>query len=240
MPGRRGNPDGVFITFDMRCRYLLWARGYGCTRRISPGSRPTRGRRAGGHLLARRVAAAAPGHERAANLEQRRGVLDDDLERGQRPRGNEVERLDAVRPGLGAGMDDAGIGHVTLHDRALQERGLASRALDQRDVRIRQRDRQRQARNAGPGAEVGQRSASAGPARARAQPARRRGDRRRPSPGRGRRSARADRPRAGHEAGAAGVQRRGTGRSAPRAPRCVSPNSGRAPHISRRARSRAM
>ena len=69
-----------------------------------------------------------------------------------------------VAPGLGARMDDVGVADAAGRDRTLDERALAAVALDQRDLRAGERDREREAREPGAGAEVGDRRRPPGPA----------------------------------------------------------------------------
>ena len=102
------------------------------------------------------IAPAAPRHERSADGEQRRRVLDDDLERREGAGSDEIERRKPLGPGLHACVDDARVRHLAGRDRALEERALAGRALDERDARPGKRDRQRQTRKAGARAEVGE------------------------------------------------------------------------------------
>ncbi len=111
--------------------------------------------RARGGLLGVWVTPAAPRHERAADGEERRRVLDHDLERREGACGDEIECRKPFGPGLHACMDDTCIGELAGHDRALEERAFPGGALDERDGRPGKRDRERQPRKAGARAEVG-------------------------------------------------------------------------------------
>src|SRR5436190_12803060 len=94
-----------------------------------------RGLRARALLVA--VGTALPGEEMPPNGEQGRRVLDEDGERRQGASAHEVEL--AARPLLYTRARDLGAGGATHRDRALEERALAPRALDQRHVRARER-----------------------------------------------------------------------------------------------------
>jgi hypothetical protein len=95
-----------------------------------------------GHRLGLAIASSAPSYERAANAQQRCGVLDDYLERGQRPRGDQVEPLQSLAPCLGAGVDDFGVLDPALPYSSGDERTPSRRALDKRNPRGREGDRE--------------------------------------------------------------------------------------------------
>ncbi len=113
------------------------------------------GRGAGGGGLGVGIPPAPPRRQGPADNEQRRRILDDHLERPQRSCRHHVEGFETLRPRLDPGMDRASVVHTALGDRTLQERALASGALDKRHRHVGQRDRQGQTGNAGAAPEIG-------------------------------------------------------------------------------------
>ena len=106
-PGRRGNRSGVGPTLCHTWRWRCSAprvRGHRAT--TSPGARPSSPAAAAAAASRRGLPPPAPRHERAADSEQRGGVLGDDLQGRQSPRGNEIEPFPPVertpRPGPGS------------------------------------------------------------------------------------------------------------------------------------------
>ena len=96
-----------------------------------------------------------PCHKRPAVAKKRGRVLDEDPERCERPRRHEVLAADPLRPRLRTGVDDGHVAEPELPRRALEERALPPDALDERDLRFRQRDRQGQTRESTTRAEIG-------------------------------------------------------------------------------------
>ena len=86
---------------------------------------------------------ALPGDERAADPQERRGVLAEDGQRGQRARRHEVVTAGSGRPVLGPGADDMGIGHTGVRAETFEERAFPRDALDERPWRRGERRRGR-------------------------------------------------------------------------------------------------
>ncbi|HEY2770986.1 MAG TPA: hypothetical protein VGI87_10475 [Solirubrobacteraceae bacterium] len=104
--------------------------------------------------LAAWVTPATPRDKGASDLQQRRGVLRNHAERRERARCDQTEP-GAVAPDLlRARVYDVGVLHARSLDRTLKEGTFAGAALDQRDPRSGQGDREWEARETGTRADV--------------------------------------------------------------------------------------
>ena len=90
-----------------------------------------------------RIASAPPHDERAANGEQWRGVLDDDRQRREGTGCDEIERAQALGPGLGARIDDARVLRLGGRNRPLEEGASPGGAFHKSNAGLGKRDRQR-------------------------------------------------------------------------------------------------
>ena len=104
-----------------------------------------------GRSLTHRLSLAPPDDERTSDLHDRCGVLNHNLKRSQSPCRDHVHRC---VPLLDSGVDDLDIAEIACPHGALYELALAYRALDQRHLRLRERDRQRQPGRSGTGAKI--------------------------------------------------------------------------------------
>jgi hypothetical protein len=116
---------------------------------------PQRGRRCTAVGLLCAIASTLPGNEGAAYREQWGRILDNDRERGQRPRGHEVMRPDPLRPSLSPGLDRLGVCELQALDRPPQEGDLPTDALYESDAHIGKRDREHEPRKPTTRAEIG-------------------------------------------------------------------------------------
>jgi hypothetical protein len=116
---------------------------------------PEQRRRRRARRLLGRVPRALPRDQRPARGEQRRGVLGEDGERGDRPRGHDVVPAVPLGPVLGPVADDLSVAQAGRRHRPLEERALAAEALDEGDARAGQRRREDEPGEPGAGAEVG-------------------------------------------------------------------------------------
>jgi hypothetical protein len=107
---------------------------------------PQRGRRCTAVGLLCAITSTLPGNEGAAYREQRGRILDEDRERGQRPRGHEVMRPDPLPPSLSPGLDRLGVRKLQALDGSPQEGGLPTDALYESDAPIGKRDREHEPR----------------------------------------------------------------------------------------------
>lgn len=117
-------------------------------------SEPGGGPSTGG--LVARVPLAPPDGECASHNQQRRGVLDDNRQRRERAGRDYIERAQPLGPGLYTRVHDDGVRGLRCDDGPFEERAPSRGALDERDPRPRQRDRERQSGNAGTGPEIGE------------------------------------------------------------------------------------
>ena len=108
----------------------------------------------GSGSLVARIASAPPHDERAANGEQWRGVLDDDRQRREGTGCDEIERAQALGPGLGARIDDARVLRLGGRNRPLEEGASPGGAFHESNAGLGKRDRQRKARKTGARSEV--------------------------------------------------------------------------------------
>jgi hypothetical protein len=116
----------------------LWVRlNYRDIRAVHPKLR--RGSRAGRLDLG--VSAPSPRHQSAAQCQQRRRILGNDVEWSQRPHGRKIEAAKPCAPGFHARVDHLYIGQLADTRGALDEGRSARNALDQDELRTRQRDR---------------------------------------------------------------------------------------------------
>ena len=97
-----------------------------------------------------------PHGERASHDQQRRGVLDDDRQRRQSARRDDVESRQSLGPALCARVHDDGVCCLGGGDGPLEERAPPRGALDERNPRLRQRDCEHQPGNAGARPEIGE------------------------------------------------------------------------------------
>ena len=129
-------------------------------RRASAPAPPSRGsspRRRAPRLLAR-VAPALPGDERAALAQQRRRVLEQDVQAREGPRRDDVAGRRGLPPRPPPGrVTTSTFVEPQLLRRLLEELRLLADALDEDDARLRARERQHETREAGAGPEVGDR-----------------------------------------------------------------------------------
>ena len=102
-----------------------------------------------------RVAAATPRDERAADMQQRGGILGNDGQWCQSTRNDYVASIQAGPPQLDTFADHFDVVELALGHRAPEELTLALVALDQPEPASGQRDRERQAGEAGAGTQVG-------------------------------------------------------------------------------------
>ena len=181
-PGRRGNFTGVSATLTIACRWRCSAGGVGRHGDRLAWLEAELGGRAGGGTLVGGVAAAAPGDEAAANpgaaaLRTRRRRAAPPVARAT----TTVAALQTAAPKLGPFAHDDDVFQLARRRRALEELALARVALHKPQPAARQRDRERQAGEAGAGAEVPRSLPRARRRRgARARPASRRDGRRSP------------------------------------------------------------
>lgn len=115
-------------------------------------SKLSRGSSAG--VLVAGVPLSPPDGKGASDDQQRRGVLDDDRQRRERPSRDHVESRQPLGPGLDARVYDDGIYCPGGGDGSFEERAPPRGALDQRNPRPRQCDRERQPGNAGAGPKI--------------------------------------------------------------------------------------
>src|SRR4051812_42904049 len=105
------------------------------------------------------VARALPGDQHAAYAKQRGGVLADDGQRSEGPSSDDVVRRRAfvrLGPIFGAHGKRTGTGTEASRVRqSLDHRGLPARGLDHVDVRLREGGGENEAREPGPGPEIG-------------------------------------------------------------------------------------
>ena len=101
-----------------------------------------------------RLALTTPGHQRPADPEEWCGVLSDDVQWRKRPRRHDVEPPEALLPRLRPTVDHLGVAELKQRRDLGHELALTPVSLDQMDLRLRQRDRQRDTGHASTRAQV--------------------------------------------------------------------------------------
>jgi hypothetical protein len=99
----------------------------------------------------------APSHEMAAHSEQWGGILGHDVQGGESARGDDVKCSKRAAKVLCSGVLDRDVGQAHHRCRCGDELALTAVALDERDLSLRERDREREAGEAGTRADIGNR-----------------------------------------------------------------------------------
>ena len=124
-------------------------------RTTTPGSRPSSDAARSAVCASAAPDLRLPGDEHAAGRKQRRRVLAENAQRRERSSRDEVVAREPIGPLLGSRIDDVGVFDAGVGAHPFEELALSRHALDQRDAGLWQGDGEREAREAGAGAEVG-------------------------------------------------------------------------------------